>query len=52
MLGKAGLAAQALDAAQIVEGGGQPLVVALIEREQNSVTMLITTVALDAATIH
>jgi hypothetical protein len=37
-------------------GGKQPLVVALLERERTSVTMLITTVAMpsaaDGATVH
>ena len=39
---------------QILEDGGQPLVVALIERERTSVTLVITTVALPpvAATVH
>lgn len=55
LLGKTGLEAQALDAAQIVADGGQPLVVALIERERTSVTVLVTTIALnvhDGATVH
>ena len=55
LLGKAGLEAQELDAAQIVEDGGQPLVIALIEREKTTVTQLVTTIALPpqaAATAH
>jgi hypothetical protein len=53
ILGRAGLEAHELDAAQIVEDGGQPLVVALVEREKTSVTLLITTVSLPAAaTVH
>jgi hypothetical protein len=56
MLGRAGLGAQAADAALIRQDGKQPLVVALVERQPKTVTMLVTTVALptgaDGATVH
>ena len=56
MLGKAGIAAQAADAAQIIEDGKLPLVVALLERQPKSVALLVTTIALpidaDGATVH
>ena len=56
MLGKVGIAAQAQDAAQIIEDGMRPLVVALLERQPKSVALLVTTIALpldaDGATAH
>ncbi len=52
LLGARGLEAQRLDAEQIAEDGLCPLVVALLERAGKTVTLLITTIALDAATLH
>ena len=51
LLGQRGIEAQELDAAQIVEDGGQPIVVALLEHAPPTITLLITTVGLDATTV-
>lgn len=55
LLGRKGMAAQQSDAAQILEDGGQPLVVVLVEREQGNITALVTTIDMPtsiAATLH
>jgi hypothetical protein len=44
VLGTAGIAAQQRDAARIVARGEVPLCVALLERQQSSITCLVTTV--------
>ena len=54
MLGRRGLAAQADDAALIRADGKLPMVVALLEYQRGSVTLLLTTVAasVPVATVH
>ena len=52
LLGRAGLAAAAADAANIVKAGMRPLLVLLVQRDGPSVSTLITTVEMQQATIH
>ena len=54
MLGRRGLAAQADDAALIRADGKLPMVVALLEYQRGTVTLLLTTVAasVPVATVH
>jgi hypothetical protein len=52
LLGPAGVAAQCADAKRIAECGGWPLCVALFERQQSAVTVLVTTVTMAARTLH
>jgi hypothetical protein len=52
LLGPAGVEAQQADAMRIAECGGWPLCVALFERQQGSVTVLVTTVTVQARTLH
>ena len=52
LLGQAGVEAQCADAKRIAECGGWPLCVALFERQQSGVTVLVTTVTVQARTLH
>ena len=52
VVGAGGLQAYERDAGRIVRGGQLPLVVALLSRQGDSVSVLVTTVATDRATLH
>jgi len=54
LLGRKGREAAELDAAQIIEDGGKPMLVGLLQREGKTITLLITVlrVSRESTTLH
>jgi hypothetical protein len=52
LLGLEGVERQKHDARRVRSGGGVPLVVALFNRQDKDVTLLVTTVGVPRPTVH